>query len=185
MKVTKMQLTSPAINQPSLNRTAFSATVHCLTGCAIGEILGMFVGISLSWGNWATVALSVTLAFVFGYTLTLIPVLRANVDFQSALGLVFASDTISIAVMEVIDNAIMLMIPGAMNSSLTDPIFWSSMTLSLLLAGLVAFPVNRLLISRNRGHAVVHNHHKSNNDTAVHVMRAGTRAPEQMNHSHH
>lgn len=144
---------------PSLNRTAFSATVHCLTGCAIGEVLGMIIGTSLGWGNWSTVALSVGLAFVFGYSLTLLPLLRANLAFSAALGLAFASDTLSITVMEIIDNALMMIIPGAMDAGVTSALFWGSMTLSLLLAGAVAFPLNRWLISRGKGHAVIHQHH--------------------------
>jgi hypothetical protein len=148
-----------ASQPPSLNRTAFSATVHCLTGCAIGEVLGMIIGTSLGWGNWSTVALSVGLAFVFGYSLTLLPLLRAGIAFGTALGLAFASDTISITVMEIIDNAIMLIIPGAMEAGLSSSLFWGSMMLALLLAGIAAFPINRWLISRGRGHAVVHDYH--------------------------
>lgn len=151
-----MHITQP----PSLNRTAFSATVHCLTGCAIGEVLGMIIGTAWGWGNWATVALSIGLAFVFGYSLTLLPLLRASIAFRSALGLAFASDTLSITVMEIIDNALMLVIPGAMDAGLSTPLFWGSMALSLVLAGAAAFPLNRWLIARGRGHAVVHQHHR-------------------------
>lgn len=146
-------------HQPSLNRTAFSATVHCLTGCAIGEVLGMIIGTSLGWDNWSTVALSVGLAFVFGYSLTLLPLLRAGIVFSTALGLAFASDTLSITVMEIIDNAIMLVIPGAMEAGVVSPLFWGSMALSLVLAGAAAFPINRWLIARGRGHAVIHKYH--------------------------
>ncbi|MGH7597985.1 MAG: DUF4396 domain-containing protein [bacterium] len=148
-----------ASQPPSLNRTAFSATVHCLTGCAIGEVLGMVIGTALGWSNWPTVALSVTLAFVFGYSLTLLPLLRAKIALGAALGLAFASDTLSITVMEIIDNAIMLIIPGAMAAGLASALFWGSMILSLVLAGLAAFPINRWLIGRGRGHAVVHEYH--------------------------
>jgi hypothetical protein len=155
-----------ATPQPSLNRTAFSATVHCLTGCAIGEVLGMVIGSTWGWGNWETVALSVALAFVFGYSLTLLPLLRAGIVFSTALGLAFASDTLSITVMEIIDNAIMLVIPGAMEAGLASPLFWSSMILSLLLAGMAAFPINRWLITRGRGHAVVHKHHRQHSSPA-------------------
>lgn len=145
---------------PSLNRTALSATLHCLTGCAIGEILGMIIGGALGWDPWPTVALSVVLAFIFGYAFTLLPLLRGGIALGSALGLAFAADTISIAIMEVIDNALMLLIPGAMEAGPATLLFWSSMLLSLLLAGAVAFPVNRWLIARGRGHAVVHEHHQ-------------------------
>jgi Domain of unknown function (DUF4396) len=142
-----------------INRVALSATVHCLTGCAIGEVLGMVVGVGLRWGNLATVVLSVVLAFVFGYSLTLLPLLRAGVAFGAALGLALAADTVSIAVMELVDNAIMLLIPGAMEAGLTQPLFWVSLALSLVVAGVIAFPVNRWLIARGRGHAVVQAHH--------------------------
>ena len=143
----------------SLNRVAFSATVHCLTGCAIGEALGMVIGTALGWSNLATIGLAVVLAFAFGYALTMLPLLRAGLAFGSALGLAFASDTISIALMEVIDNLIMIMIPGAMEAPLSSPLFWVSLATALLIAGAFAFPVNRWLISRGRGHAVVHAHH--------------------------
>jgi hypothetical protein len=142
----------------SLNRTAWSATLHCLTGCAIGEVLGMVVGTALGWGNGATIALAVILAFLFGYALTLVPLLKA-LDVASALKLALAADTASITVMEIIDNAIMLAIPGAMDAGLTTLLFWGSLAFALAVAALVAFPVNRWLISRGRGHAVVSAHH--------------------------
>lgn len=166
-----------AAKTPSLNHTAFSATVHCLTGCAIGEILGMVIGASLGWGNWSTIALSVALAFVFGYAFTLLPLLRANFAFSAALGLAFASDTISITVMEIIDNALMMTIPGAMEAGIASGLFWGSMTLSLVLAGAAAFPINRWLIARGKGHAVVHQHH------AAHARSASFR-PEPHTPSH-
>ena len=119
----------------------------------------MVVGTGLAWGNLATVVLSIVLAFFFGYSLTLLPLLRAGVAFGTALGLALASDTVSIAVMEVIDNLIMLVIPGAMAAGLTQPLFWGSLAFSLVLAGVVAFPVNRWLIARGRGHAVLQGHH--------------------------
>lgn len=144
---------------PSLNRTAFMATVHCLTGCAIGEVLGMVIGTALGWSNWPTVALAVTLAFVFGYGLTLWPLRRAGLAWGTAFGLALASDTLSITIMEIVDNALMLAIPGAMNAGLADPLFWGSLVLSLLVAGAAAFPVNRWLIARGKGHALVHAHH--------------------------
>ena len=145
-------------HHPSLNRTAWSATLHCLTGCAIGEVLGMVVGTALGWGNAPTIALAVVLAFFFGYALTLIP-LRKAVGLQSALRLALAADTASITVMEIVDNAIMLIIPGAMDAGLASLLFWGSLAFSLAVAAVAAFPVNRWLIARGRGHAVVHPHH--------------------------
>jgi hypothetical protein len=143
----------------SLNRLAVSATVHCLTGCAIGEVLGMVIGTALGWSNWPTVALAVVLAFVFGYALTLWPLRRAGIAWGTALGLAFASDTVSITIMELVDNAVMLAIPGAMDAGLTDLLFWGSLAVSLIVAGVAAFPVNRWLIAQGKGHAVVHAHH--------------------------
>lgn len=143
----------------ALNRLAASSTVHCLTGCAIGEVLGMVIGTALGWSNWATVALAVGLAFLFGYLMTLLPLMRARVGVLRALALAFAADTLSITVMEIVDNAVMLVIPGAMDAGVTDALFWNSLVLSLILAGPAAFPVNRWLISRGRGHARVHAHH--------------------------
>ena len=140
----------------SLNHIAFSATVHCLTGCAIGEVLGMVIGTAFSWSNVATIVLSIVLAFVFGYSLSLRPLLAAGVVFSTALWLAFAADTLSITTMEIVDNAVMVFIPGAMNAQLSDLLFWGSLAISLVLAGLAAFPVNRWLLSRNKGHAVIH-----------------------------
>lgn len=120
----------------------------------------MVIGTRLGWGNWQTIALAVLLAFLFGYLLTLLPLVRAGIAFQTALTLAFASDTVSIAIMEIVDNAVMLFIPGAMDAGLLDPLFWVSLIGSLLVAGLAAFPVNRYLIARGRGHAVVHQHHR-------------------------
>src|SRR5215207_3486369 len=140
----------------SLNRVAFSATVHCLTGCAIGEVLGMIIGTALGWGDFETIALAVVLAFFFGYSLTMVPLLRAGLALFAAIPLALASDTVSIAVMEIVDNAIMLLIPGAMEAGLTNVLFWGSLAVALLIAGAVAFPVNRWLIDRGKGHAVVH-----------------------------
>ena len=110
----------------SLNRAAFSATVHCLTGCAIGEVLGMVIGTALGWGNAATITIAVVLAFLFGYSLTLLPLLRAGISFSSAAGIALAADTVSITVMEFVDNLIMLIIPGAMQAGLIDPLFWGA-----------------------------------------------------------
>jgi hypothetical protein len=144
---------------PSLNRLAFSATVHCLTGCAIGEVLGLVIGTALGWGTGATIALAVVLAFFFGYLLTMLPLVRSGMAFGAALALALASDTASIAIMEVVDNVIMLAIPGAMAAPLTSPVFWGSLAVALLIAATFAYPVNRWLIQRNRGHALVHERH--------------------------
>ena len=143
----------------SLNRVAFSATAHCLTGCAIGEVLGMIIGTALGWGDWETIALAVVLAFFFGYSLTMVPLLRGGLALAAAVAVALAADTISIAVMELVDNAILLLIPGAMEAGLADILFWASLAFALLVAGAVAFPVNRWLIRRGRGHAVVHAYH--------------------------
>ena len=143
----------------SLNRSAFSATTHCLTGCAIGEVLGMAIATALGWSNLPSIALAVALAFVFGYALTLTPVLRAGVPFRRALALAFASDTASITVMEIVDNAFILIVPGAIAAGLSDALFWWSLAVSLVIAFVCAVPVNRWLIARGKGHAVVHEHH--------------------------
>jgi hypothetical protein len=150
---------APAQPQP-LSRLAFTATLHCLTGCAIGEVLGMSLGAALHWPNLETVIVSVTLAFFFGYALTMIPLVRSGMPLGQVLKLALAADTISITVMEIIDNLIMLAIPGAMDAHIDQPLFWGSLAAALLLAGAVAFPINRWLISRGRGHAVIHAHHK-------------------------
>lgn len=144
----------------SLNRLAFSATVHCLSGCAIGEVLGMVLGTALGWGNLETTAVATILAFIFGYGLTMFPLLKAGIPLPEVLKLAFASDTASIAIMELVDNAMMLVIPGAMDAGLSTPLFWISLAISLVIGGTAAFPVNRWLIARGRGHAVIHAHHK-------------------------
>ena len=144
----------------SANRLAVTATLHCLSGCAIGEVLGMVIGAGLHWSNALTIVVSVVLAFVFGYGLTLRPLLRAGMATGAALRLAFASDTLSITIMEIVDNAMMLIIPGAMDAHFLDSFFWISMTASLVLAGVLAYPVNRWLILRGRGHALVHGHHQ-------------------------
>ena len=143
----------------SLTGLAVSATIHCLTGCAIGEVLGMVIGVAFGWSNGATVAISVVLAFLFGYAMTLWPLLAGGMPFRRAAGLALASDTLSITVMEIVDNAIVLMVPGAINAGLTSLLFWGSLALSLALAFVAALPVNRWLISKGRGHALVHAHH--------------------------
>jgi uncharacterized membrane protein YbjE (DUF340 family) len=143
----------------SLNRAAFTATTHCLTGCAIGEVLGMILATWWGWGNAASIALAIVLAFFFGYSLTLGPVLRAGVPMRRALPIAFASDTASITVMEIVDNAFILIVPGAINAGLGNSLFWWSLGVSLIIAFAFALPVNRWLIGRGRGHAVVHAYH--------------------------
>ena len=145
--------------EQSLNRLALSATIHCLTGCAIGEVLGMVIGTALGWGNGETIVLSIALAFLFGYSLTMLPLLRGGVALAAAIPVAFAADTISITIMEVVDNAIILVIPGAMEAGVTELLFWASLAFSLVVAGAAAYPANRYLIARGRGHAVVHAYH--------------------------
>ena len=146
-------------NGGSLTRTALSATLHCLTGCAIGEVLGMIIGTALGWSNLATIALAVALAFLFGYSLTMLPLLRSGLAIGAVLPLAFASDTLSIAVMEIVDNLVMLLVPGAMEAGLTSILFWASLAFALAVAFVAAFPVNRYLIARGKGHAVIHQYH--------------------------
>jgi len=148
-----------ATNSSSLNRTAFSATLHCLTGCSIGEVLGMVIGTVFGWGNFATITLAIVLAFFFGYALTMLPLLRSGMALGAVLPLAFASDTLSITVMEIVDNLIIVAIPGAMDAGLGSLLFWGSLAFALAVAFVAAFPVNRYLISRGKGHAVVHKHH--------------------------
>jgi hypothetical protein len=143
----------------SLNRLALSATVHCLTGCAIGEVLGMIIGTALGWSNGATIVASILLAFFFGYSLTSLPLLRAGLGLRRVAPLAFASDTLSITTMEIVDTLIIVLIPGAMAAGLGDPLFWGSLAVALLIAGAFAFPVNRWLLARGKGHAVVHQYH--------------------------
>ena len=143
----------------SLNTVAFMATVHCLTGCAIGEVAWVMIGTALGWGNFETIVLAIALAFLFGYSLTMLPLLRAGLALAVALPLAFASDTLSIGVMEIVDNAFILVVPGAMEAGLADLLFWGSLATSLLIAGAAAYPVNRYLIARGKGHAVVHAYH--------------------------
>jgi len=140
-------------------RTAASATLHCLTGCAIGEVLGMVIGTALGWGTVQTIVLAVALAFVFGYAFTLRGVLKAGVAFGAALQVALAADTLSITIMELVDNAIMIVIPGAMDAGPASTLFWGSLAFALLVAFFAAWPVNRWLIARGRGHAVVHQYH--------------------------
>lgn len=146
-----------------LNRLALSATIHCLTGCGFGEVLGMVIGTALGWPNLATLVLAVALAFFFGYALTMRPLLRSGMTFGQATRLALAADTASIVVMEIVDNLVMLGIPGAMNAGLDSGLFWGSLAIALLLAAIAAFPVNRWLIARGRGHAIIHAHHAEHN----------------------
>jgi hypothetical protein len=135
---------------------ALSATLHCLTGCAIGETLGMVIGTAAGFSEWGTVALAVALAFVFGYALTSLPLLRGGLALSAVVPIALAADTASIAVMEVVDNAIMLAIPGAMEAGLGNELFWGSLSVALVIAGAVAYPLNRWMIARGKGHAAVH-----------------------------
>jgi hypothetical protein len=137
---------------------ALSATLHCLTGCAIGEVLGMIIGTAAGLSNGTTVVLSIALAFLFGYSLTSLPLLRSGLALGAVIPLALASDTISITIMEIVDNTIMVTIPGAMDQTLRDVGFYAALTASLVIAGAAAWPVNRWLIARGKGHAVVHAH---------------------------
>jgi hypothetical protein len=143
-----------------LNRLAFSATAHCLAGCATGEVLGLVLATAFAWGTTASIAAATVLAFIFGYAFTLVPLLDGGLAFGTAAGLALASDTLSIVVMEIVDNAIILVWPGAIDAGLGDLLFWGSLAVALAIAFLAAFPVNRALIARGRGHAVVHAHHR-------------------------
>jgi hypothetical protein len=145
----------------SPNKTAFLATLHCLTGCAIGEILGMVISTALLWSALPSIALSVGLAFIFGYVFSTVPLLKAKLPLKKALTLVLAADTLSIAVMEIADNGFIMLVPGAIHAGLDTALFWISMVLSLIVAFAVAFPVNKFLIGRGMGHAVVHAHHNN------------------------
>jgi hypothetical protein len=141
------------------NAMAANATLHCLTGCAIGEIAGLMIGTAAGLSNTATIALAVTLAFLFGYALSTLPLVQAGLGFFAALSVVLAADTLSILTMEVVDNVVMAVIPGAMDAGLVDPIFWVGMMIALAAAFAAAFPVNRRLIDRGRGHALTHRYH--------------------------
>lgn len=140
----------------ALTGVAISATLHCLTGCAVGEVAGMAIGTAAGFSNLSTVVLSIALAFIFGYSLTSLPLLRSGLVLAAVIPIAFASDTLSIATMEVVDNAVVVAIPGAINAGLNSLLFWGSLCFSLVLAGAFAVPVNRWLIARGKGHAVVH-----------------------------
>ena len=153
-----------ATDNSGLNAMAASATLHCLTGCAIGEILGLMIGTAIGLSVVATIGLAVGLAFLFGYALSTLPLLNVGLSFFGALSVVFAADTLSIAVMEVVDNTVMAVIPGAMEAGLTNPVFWLSMMLALSVAYVAAFPVNRYLLRRGKGHALTHQYHEGHGD---------------------
>ena len=143
----------------SINAMAASATLHCLTGCAIGEIAGLIIGTAMGLTNVATIALAIGLAFLFGYSLSTLPLVKAGLGFVAALGVVLAADTLSIATMEVVDNAVMAAIPGAMDAGLSNPLFWLGMMVALTAAFIAAYPVNRYLLGRGKGHALTHHYH--------------------------
>ena len=163
----------------ALTRLAVSATLHCLTGCAIGEVLGMVIGTALGWTDLQTIALAVALAFVFGYALTIRPVMASGLPLSAAIPVALAADTLSITVMEVVDNAVMLLVPGAMEAGLDSPLFWGALAFALLVAFVVTVPVNRALIARGRGHAVVHRYHSAAGEDA------GDTAAEHAGHGGH
>lgn len=150
------------------NTVAANATLHCLTGCAIGEIAGLILGTIYGWSNPQTIAVAIALAFAIGYTLSLLPLVRGGLPLKKAMGLVLAADTLSIATMEIVDNATIAVIPGAMNNGLVNPLFWAVMALALFLAFWAAFPVNKYLIARGRGHALVHAGHESHDHAHMH-----------------
>jgi hypothetical protein len=156
----------------ALDAVALSATLHCLTGCAIGEVLGVVIGTALGFSDLGTIALAVVLAFFFGYSLTSLPLLRAGLALATVVPIALATDTLSIAVMEFVDNALLLAIPGAMDAGVGDVLFWGSLSVALVAAGLVAFPVNRWLITRGKGHAVLHQsgHHPNFPTRAVAIV---------------
>jgi hypothetical protein len=179
-----MNLTSPR------NAMAASATLHCLTGCAIGEITGLMIGTALGLSTGVTIALAVGLAFLFGYALSTLPLVRAGLGFFAALSVVFAADTLSIAVMELVDNLVMAVIPGAMDAGLVNPIFWLGMMIALTAAFIAAFPVNRALIDRGKGHALTHQYHEGHADHSDHSDHddhgdAGHAAPDDHSRHHH
>ncbi|MBA3266477.1 MAG: DUF4396 domain-containing protein [Nocardioidaceae bacterium] len=160
MAVSHPSPTTPLHPAPAASwRTASSATLHCLTGCAIGEVLGLVLATWWGWPDAPSIALAVALAFVFGYALTMRPVLRAGISFRDAVKVALAADTLSILTMEIVDNAILLAVPGAMAAGLLSGLFWGSLAVALAIAFVVTVPVNRALITRGKGHAVVHQYH--------------------------
>jgi hypothetical protein len=159
----------------ALTRLAVTATLHCLTGCAIGEILGMVIGTALGWGNGPTIVLAIALAFVFGYSFTIGPVMRSGLPLRAAVPVALAADTVSITVMEIVDNGVVLLVPGAMDAGLDTALFWGSLAAALAVAFVVTVPVNRWLIGRGKGHAVVHAYHGGGHGHGSHEHPAGTR----------
>lgn len=155
-----------------LTRTAITATLHCLTGCAIGEVLGLTLATWWGWSSGASIALAIVLAFAFGYAFTLVPVLRSGMTLRRAVAVTFAADTVSIATMELVDNAVILAVPGAMDASLSDLLFWGTLAFALAVAFVVTVPINRALIARGKGHAVVHAHHGAADDQHTMVTRS-------------
>jgi hypothetical protein len=143
----------------NINQMATNATLHCLTGCAIGEVTGLIIGTALGLATGVTIAIAIVLAFVFGFALSTLPLLKMGIGFFAALSVVFAADTLSIATMEVVDNIVMAIMPGAMGAGLVSPLFWIAMPVSLAAAFVAAYPVNRYLMSKGRGHALVMKHH--------------------------
>lgn len=174
---------------PALTGLAITATLHCLTGCAIGEVLGMVIGTALGWTDVQTIVLAVALAFVFGYAFTIGPVMRSGLSLRAAVPVALAADTLSITVMEVVDNAIMLAVPGAMEAHLDSWLFWGALALALAVAFVVTVPVNRWLIARGKGHAVVHAHHGAGHGApdgrGAHASGADDHGPARGQHLHH
>jgi hypothetical protein len=150
--------TAPPAARPGLARMAFFATLHCLAGCAVGEVLGLMIGTALGWGNLPTTALAVVLAFGFGYAFTVVPLRRQGMGWRAAARLALAADTASIVVMEIVDNGVMWLVPGAMDATLSMPLFWGAMAFSLAVALMVAWPLNAWLLARGQGHTLVHGH---------------------------
>lgn len=147
------------MDHSNINKLATSATLHCLTGCAIGEITGLIIGTILGLSSLLTIGLAVTLAFIFGYTLSLLPIVKSGIKLSAALPIVLAADTLSITTMEIVDNAVMAIVPGAMNEGIVNPLFWLTMAFALVVAFFAAFPVNRYLLQRGKGHALLHKYH--------------------------
>lgn len=172
------------MDHSSINAMARSATLHCLTGCAIGEVSGLVIGTILGWSNLATIILAVSLAFLFGYTLSTLPLLKQGLGFTAALSLVFAADTLSIATMEVVDNAVMAVIPGAMEAGLVNPVFWISMPVALTAAFFAAYPVNKYLLKKNKGHALVMKYHDGH-DSDSHADTPTNQHEHNSHHGHH
>jgi hypothetical protein len=150
----------------NVNTMALSATLHCLTGCAIGEIVGLMIGTALGLSNVATIAIAVALAFLFGYSLSTLPLLKAGLAVGAALSVVLAADTLSILTMEIVDNVVMAVIPGAMNAGLVNPIFWIGMMIALTAAFVAAYPVNRYLLNKGKGHALTHEYHHASGESS-------------------